>query len=102
MTSYYAVKHMLYPVGADEDTSIFSDCASSLGRFSPRKQGVGVGLGANGASGNNNETTAGCDRSKSKSPKRQTSNFYVHKHRISIDSTQHSREERKSRTANKL
>ena len=34
MTSYYAVKHMLYPLGGDEDTSIFSENASS---FSPRK-----------------------------------------------------------------
>lgn len=39
MTSYYAVKHMLYPIGGDEDTSIFSDGASSMGgRFSYYKK----------------------------------------------------------------
>ena len=41
MTSYFAVKHMLYPAGVDEDASIFSDNASSAGRVlqscSPRK-----------------------------------------------------------------
>lgn len=38
MTSYFAVKHMLYPAGADEDVSIFSGNESSISKVSPRKQ----------------------------------------------------------------
>lgn len=37
MTSYFAVKHMLYPAITDENISLFSDNTSSIGKVSPKK-----------------------------------------------------------------
>ena len=114
MTSYYAVKHMLYPAGGDEETSIFSDCASSICRFSPRKPhgkaGGPVGARTNSLNlkSTDHEAAAAVGASKSISPsngrRRNSSNYsnnYI-RHRMSVNSTRFSREERQSRTGTKM